>query len=294
MSEEATQVAQPETVAPAKPAVQSDSAQPEDVKGTEGTQNEDTQQTQGTEQQQETPEKKESRRKRQLNRERDRRIAAETELRLLKESRATQGNPDTEVRRGVESVVDPEAPLREQFATYEEFIESRAEYFGAKAAKRALENAGREQENRKAKSAQLEQSQAWEKQLESARAEIETFDEDIADSGATYTPAMGAALMESDVGAKILHYLAEHPEEADRIAKLKPSRQAAEIVSLEAKVAKTAKAVSKVSAPINPVGRSAEANLALDTRDPKAAEKLSTSEWIKRDRERMQKAGIRQ
>lgn len=282
---EAPKPAGAEPVAPADENV----AQPGES-GTEGT----DAGTQGTEQ--ETPEKRESRSRRRFNRERDRRIAAETELRILKESQQPkQPEQRQEVRN---DQVDPNAPTREQFTSYEEFLRADARYTAkheaAAAAREVLEGANRRQAETQTQAERQKQGEAWEKQVEAARDEIEDFDDVLKEAGDTVClPAMRAAILESEVGARLTYYLAQHPEEAERIAKLKPSRQAAEIVALEAKVAKPAKAPSKAPPPITPVGKAAEATKTVDTRDPKAAETLSTSEWIKRDQERMAKAGIR-
>lgn len=289
MSEVAgTEAPKPEGAEPVAPADEN-VAQPGEL-GTEGT----DAGTQGTEQ--ETPEKRESRSRRRFNRERDRRIAAETELRLLKEA---QPQKQPEQRQEVSNdQVDPNAPTREQFASYEDFLRADARYTAKReataAAREVLEGANRRQTETQTQAARQKEGEAWEKQMDAARDEIEDFDDVLKEAGDTVClPDMRRAILESDHGARITYYLAQHPEEAERIAKLKPSRQAAEIIALESKVAKPAKAPSKAPAPITPVGKSADAGQALDTRDPKAAEELSTSEWIKRDQERMAKAGIR-
>ena len=256
------------------------------------------QQTQGTEQEQpETPEKRESRSRRRFNRERDRRIAAETELRLLKEAQPQRPQTSGDAR-DVQQGDEADAPKREAFNSYEEFLRADAAYVATKAAEkaaqRAMESSERERGESAAQAEHRKTLEDWQRHTEAARDEIENFDE-IMEEGqdAPCTPAMRVALLESGpIGPHIAVYLAQHPEEAERIAKLKPSRQAAEIVALEGKVKRPAKAPSKTPAPINPVGGKAAATEPLDTRDPKAAEKLSTTEWIKRDRERMAKAGI--
>ena len=259
------------------------------------------QQTQGNEQEQapETPEKRESRSRRRFNRERDRRIAAETELRLLKEAQPQRQQPAGDAR-DVQQGDEAQAPQREQFGSYEEFLRADAAHVATKAAEkaaaRALESTERKRGESQAQAEYQKVLDEWQRHTESARDEIENFDE-IMEEGqdAPCTPAMRAALLESGpIGPHIAVYLAQHPEEAERIAKLKPSRQAAEIVALEAKVKRPAKAPSKTPTPINPVGGKAAATEPLDTRDPKAVEKLSTTEWIKRDRDRMAKAGITQ
>ena len=262
--------------------------------GAEGT---DKQETQGEGEHQETPEKRESRSRRRFNRERDRRIAAETELRLLKEAQP-QRQPAGDARDVQQGDEDADAPKREAFASYEDFLKAEAKFEANKTAREVvrseLEASNRKRGESEAQAEHRKTLEDWQRHTEAARDAIEDFDEVLRDGeDAPCTPAMRVALLESgESGPHIAYYLAQHPEEAERIAKLKPSRQAAEIVSLEAKVKRPAKAPSKTPAPINPVGGKAAATEPLDTRDPKAAEKLSTSEWIRRDRERMAKAGI--
>lgn len=267
-----------------------------DQTGTEGT---EKQETQGSEQEQtETPEKRESRSRRRFNRERDRRIAAETELRLLKERAAQTAQPERQQQQGQQGE-DKDAPRREQFDSYEEFLRADAKHVAQREAREATRAALTEVERQRgetqAQANERKQQEAWEKHLEAARDEIEDYDAVIEEGAdAPLTPIMRMAILDSDdLGPRIAYHLAKHPEEAERIAKLKPSRQAAEIVALESKVKKTAKAPSKAPDPIKPVGgKAADATEPVDTRDPKAAEKLSTSEWIRRDRERMIKAGL--
>ena len=267
---------------------------PEKVVGTEGT---EQQETQGTEQQvEETPEKRESRSRRRFNRERDRRIAAETELRLLKESQQPQARPAQQQQEERQEGTDPQAPTREQFASYEEFIRADATYNArkeaTKAAREVIEAGNRKQSETQNQQSAQKAREAWEKQLEAARDEIEDFDDVIKESDTTYTPAMGAAILESDHGARLSYYLAQHPEEASRIAKLKPSRQAAEIVALESKVAKPAKAPSKAPAPIDPVGGKDAVATQVPTTDPRS-DKMSTEAWIAAEKVRMREKGIR-
>lgn len=231
---------------------------------------------------QETEEKRKSRQARRFDRIRERAIAAETELRLLKE--AQPKSTPKEVEEG--------EPTRDKYATYEEFIEARAEWRAVKATDRRLQEAiKRDQESRVNESRQ-KQSQEWNGKIDSARTEIEDFDDVCAESDAPVTPHMSSAIMESDRGPHIAYYLAKNPQEAERISKLTPSKQMAAIVALEEKVAKPVKTPSKAPAPITPVSGKSDATL-TDTTDPKAAEKLSTSEWIRRDRERMLKQGKR-
>lgn len=279
------------TIPGAKPEgeLETRTTQPEQA-GTEGTE----QQREGEEQKEpETPEKRESRSRRRFNRERDRRIAAETELRLLKEA---QQPPKAEAKAAEKTEIDPNEPKREQFGPYEEFIEARATYRAERAARSTAERILKEASERQGKDQQRESqakaSREWETQLESARDEIEDFDDVLKESEARYSPAMEHAIRESEVGARLTYYLAQHPEESERILKLKPSRQMAEVVKLEEKVSKPAKAPSKAPAPISPVGGKDYAAANVPTTDPRS-DKMSTEAWIAAEKARMKKEGIR-
>ncbi len=236
----------------------------------------------------ETEEKRKSRAARRFDRIRERAIAAETELRLLKEraipAQAAKPEPESD------------EPTRDKYGTYEEFIEARADYRAQKTAAKIAEDTLRKavEEDQKARAHETQEKSAkeWSKRIDTARDDIDDFDEVCAESEAVVTPAMSYAMMESDKGAHIAYFLAKNPAEAERISKLSNSKQAAAIVALEEKVAKPVKTPSNAPAPIKPVGVKSDAS-SLDTTDPKTAEKLSTSEWIARDRERMQKAGKR-
>ena len=82
-----------------------------------------------------------------------------------------------------------------------------------------------------------------------------SFDRDAFDSIESLTQSIALAIIDSDVSAKLLVHFGENPQEVDRISKLSPARQAAEIGKLEVTLsnAKPVK-VSNAPAPIEPVG----------------------------------------
>lgn len=82
------------------------------------------------------------------------------------------------------------------------------------------------------------------------------FDADDFLESTVVTPVMAEAILESDAASKVVKYLYNNPEEAERIAELSAARQAVEIGKLEAKLS-AAPAPAKKSgapAPIKPVG----------------------------------------
>lgn len=264
---------QPASPPPAAPVVQSvePSAQPEQK-------NSQTEpRAPSPEGEQETPQKRESRRQRQLNRERTARIQAETELRLYKEQQARQ-QPAQPARS--------DEPTRDQFGTYEEFIEARATFKAEKAAeertRKVLEDSKKADREDRTKADTDAKLKVWNEKIEKARDEIDDFDEVCADSEAVVTGHMAEAIADSDRPGHIAYYLAQNPQEAERISKLSPSKQAAAIVALEDKVAKPVKQPSSAPEPITPVGTKAEVS-----RDPAH---MTDSEYSKYRRQQKLKA----
>jgi hypothetical protein len=82
------------------------------------------------------------------------------------------------------------------------------------------------------------------------------------------------AILESDVAAKIMAHLTSNPNEAVRINKLSPVRQAAEIGKLEALLASAPK-VSNAPAPIKPIG----ANSGSSDKDPSQMTDAEFAKW---------------
>jgi len=66
---------------------------------------------------------------------------------------------------------------------------------------------------------------------------------------------MAYAILDSDIATKLMVHLQKNPEEVDRITKLSPARQAAEIGKMEAKLSVVEKVKpSNAPAPIKPIG----------------------------------------
>lgn len=77
------------------------------------------------------------------------------------------------------------------------------------------------------------------------------------------TPCV-AAIMEADNAVEIIYHLNEHPEEAERIAKLSEYGQAKEIGKLEDKLQKPKK-LSNTPEPVKPIGGGATLQKTLET-----------------------------
>lgn len=146
-------------------------------------------------------------------------------------------------------------PKREQFESYEEFIEARAAHVAEKAAEQRIARANEEQRRQTEVQRAQSLAETWQAKQDKARDEIEDYDDVVASSSAPVTAAMRDSIMESDIGPKLLHHIASHPEDAERISKLSPASQAREIGRLEAALlAPKPQPKAPETRPIEPVG----------------------------------------
>ena len=134
-------------------------------------------------------------------------------------------------------------PTRSQFADDDDYVEAMTDW---KIAQR--DKAVRAETSAK----QAQQLQAKTETIYGEAQKIAGFDREAFDE-LPLTPAIAAALVDSDAPAKLMHFMAGNPEEVERISKLPPARQAAAIGKLEAKL-DAAPPVSKAPPPMKPVG----------------------------------------
>lgn len=134
-------------------------------------------------------------------------------------------------------------PTRSQFADDDDYVEAMTDW---KIAQR--DQAQRAKDGAK----QAQQLQAKTETIYGEAQKIAGFDREAFDE-LPLTPAIAAALVDSDAPAKLMHFMAGNPEEVERISKLPPARQAAAIGKLEAKL-DAAPPVSKAPPPMKPVG----------------------------------------
>lgn len=138
-------------------------------------------------------------------------------------------------------------PTLDKFDTYEKYVAAYARW----EAKQALaeENEARKRESEQAKHRELiasEQKRA-NAQAEQMRVMVETaeqkypdFYDKVFNPALPITPVIGQAMLESDIGKDVGYYLATHPAELYRIAKLSPSSQLREFGKLEVMIEKQA------------------------------------------------------
>lgn len=173
---------------------------------------------------------------------------------------------------------DAAAPTLDQFEDFESYMSARVAYEAERVVETRL---GKVQQQEAARRAQEEQSRvlsSWQDKQTAAAEKYADFDEVVSESDAPVTPSMSRAIVESDFGADIAYYLAQHPDEAKAIAQLSPTRQIAAIGKLEVVVsAVPAKKVTEAPAPITPTGSKAKAE-----KDPAQMTDAEFAAWRKR------------
>jgi hypothetical protein len=177
--------------------------------------------------------------------ERQARVELEQRLMALEQQRQPQQ----------QSYVDQE-PQPSQFADAFEYAKALAEF----STEKALAERDRQVAQQKEQEAQQKIIQSWAQKVQEAKAELPDFDDLVAASDVVVNNAVRDAILESDVGPKILYHLAENNDLAKKIASLSPNAALREIGKLEARfevkpeTKQTAPVVrSKAPTPIQPI-----------------------------------------
>ena len=159
-------------------------------------------------------------------------------------------------------VVEDKPPTRDQYESYEEFLDAKAEYTGKKAAHEYRQKEVAEQKERAARETAAERLQTFQAKVNEKYPDLAERAESIAH--VQMPDGMGDAIAESEFGPDILNHFADNPKDFERIAALSPSAAIREVGRLEARLEGAAKpapaAVQKPSAapaPLKPVGGTA-------------------------------------
>ena len=176
---------EPAVVVPAEPVVSAVEEEPATASGEETP----------AEVEEETPRKKPG-----SQRERERRIAAEAQLELLKAQLAGK-QPEAPKPEG--------KPTADQFTSHEEWIEALTDW-----------KTDQKIQTREAEKAKTEAMTAWEAKKEAARDKYEDFDDAL--DGANASPVVLQKMLKSPVGADIGYFLATNPKELKKINAMDP------------------------------------------------------------------------
>lgn len=211
--------------------------------------------------QEETPEQKEARRKARAQAHERRRLEKHIQATAEAKAEAAMLRQQLEAERAKAKPQEGGEPKREEFETYEDYLKASAKYEAKQAASEALnsQRQGQEKQAQEQHRSQVsaELAKSWETREEAFRKLTPDYDEVVAPfvDAELQMLHQGArqALVESESGAAILYHLADNLAEVERIAKLSPARQAAEIGKLELKYPATAKRTTSAPAPARPI-----------------------------------------
>ena len=149
-----------------------------------------------------------------------------------------------------------EKPRPDQFIDAFEYAEALADW----SAENAVMRARQEDVEKKIQAERAIVIETWNKKLEATKAELPDFDDMVASSDVVVSDQVRDAILESDVGPRILYHLAENQELAEKISKSSLITALREIGKLEArfektepKEVKTVAQKSKAPAPISPI-----------------------------------------
>ena len=149
-----------------------------------------------------------------------------------------------------------EKPRPDQFVDAFEYAEALADW----SAENAVMRARQEDVEKRIQAERAIVIETWNKRLEDTKSELPDFDDMVASSDVVVSDQVRDAILESDVGPRILYHLAENQDLAEKISKSSLITALREIGKLEAKFEKTepkeVKTVaqkSKAPAPISPI-----------------------------------------
>jgi hypothetical protein len=162
-----------------------------------------------------------------------------------------------------------EKPRPDQFVDAFEYAEALADW----SAENAVMRARQEDVERKIQEERNKVIETWNTRVETTKSDLPDFDEMVASSDVVVSDQVRDAILESDVGPRILYHLAENPEVADKISKASLITALREIGKLEARFerkepidVKPVAVKSKAPAPIKPLNAtSSEQAVITDT-----------------------------
>jgi hypothetical protein len=154
---------------------------------------------------------------------------------------------------------DDGEPTIDKFDNFDEYVRAVADYRAEKKINQTLTEREKRQQAEREATERTKTVESWNKRIAAATAEMPDFEEVLASSDVVMTPPMQQAIMESDIGPKLAYYLANNPEEAEKIAGMSPIGAIRTLGRIEERLANSKPAVKTTDAPppIKPIGASA-------------------------------------
>ena len=152
-------------------------------------------------------------------------------------------------------------PQAHQFNDAFEYAEALATW----SAENALKNRDKQDADRRAGDERQKVLTSWKAKLDATKAEIPDYEDMVASSDVIVSDQIRDAILESDLGPRILYHLAEHTDIAEKLNSMSPSSAMREIGKMEARFEKAAEPQTKriepvtrsnAPKPITPIGSS--------------------------------------
>ena len=235
-----------ETSEPVEPAIQSEPSERKD----DATSTEDKKQNPKLEKRFSELTKQREQARQEASTERAAREAMEVRLKALEGNRQTVTAPKTD-----------EKPDASQFNDAFEYAEALATW----SAENALKNRDKQDADRRAGDERQKVLTSWKAKLDATKAEIPDYEDMVASSDVIVSDQIRDAILESDLGPRILYHLAEHTDIAEKLNSMSPSSAMREIGKMEARFEKAAEPQTKriepvtrsnAPKPITPIGSS--------------------------------------
>lgn len=207
--------------------------------------------------------------------------------RLTRDKYRLQAELDVARKQAPQSEAKPQPPSSgepkaDQFKSYEEYLEARAEW---KAEQRVEKRLGELRDNAQRQAGQAEQEKLqtqWEKRVSEALTTYDDFEEVALSPEVPISEPMMAAILRSPKGADVAYHLGKNHDLAAQIAALDPIGAAIRIGELAASLTRpTPKKTTGAPPPISPVG-----GRATTSNDPS---QMSDAEFAKWRREQIRR-----
>lgn len=202
---------------------------------------------------------------------------AEARAKMLEERVAAMEARQT-VPQQQQRQADDQEPRIDNFDNFDQYVAAKAEYIARKQIESTLTEREKRQQAEREATERAKTVESWNKRIAAATAEMPDFEEVLASSDVPMTPPMQQAIMESDIGPKLAYYLANNPDEAEKIASMSPIGAIRTLGRIEERLANAKPAVKTTDAPppIKPIGASAAVS-----KDPSKMTDAEFAAWRK-------------
>lgn len=188
----------------------------------------------------------------------DEQIESEAKTDPVTEESEEESKPEKKPRKDLLERVNQLTKQKHDIARQREDALAEAEYWKKKAqeSEGSKKDLAEHEADRAESKAQTYSKDVWQTKVELAKAELPDYDEVVTKSTAHVEPHVASAVLESDLGPKLFHYLAKNPSELEQLNDMTEKGALKYIAKLEVML-ETKKApevrTSKAPDPIKPV-----------------------------------------